>query len=117
MPPSALALPPTWLDIAAVADLDAADVTRVEVDGVGPVALLRHEGVLHATSDACPHAVASLAQGFRDGEWLICPTHFAEFHIVTGETRNAPAGCPRLRIFAAEERDGRVWIDTTARGD
>lgn len=117
MPSNVLDISSTWLDIAAVADLDAADVTRVEVDGIGPIALMRENGVLHATSDACPHAVASLAQGFRDGEWLICPTHFAEFHIVTGETRNAPPGCPTLRVYAVTEREGRVWLDASARRD
>lgn len=76
---------------------------RVEVEGLGPILLIRLEGRLHAVDDTCPHATASLAEGFVEEGRIVCPLHFAEFDLTDGTPHNAPAGCPRLACYAVEE--------------
>ena len=52
-----------------------------------------------AIEDACNHAGASLADGTRDGDNVVCPMHGYVFHLATGELV-APRGlCDRQRRF------------------
>lgn len=77
----------------------------------GPLCATRQAGQVHVTDDRCPHAVASLAQGFVDGGRLICPLHFAEFDLTDGSPHHAPEGCGALMIHPATERDGEIFVD------
>ncbi|MER2534338.1 MAG: Rieske 2Fe-2S domain-containing protein [Rhizobiaceae bacterium] len=86
-------------------DLAPGEVRRIDDTPLGPVALVNVDGELHATSDLCPHARAPLSEGFVEGHWLVCPTHFAEFDVRSGEARNAPPRCRPLVIHRLV-RDG-----------
>lgn len=83
---------------------------KVTVDGLGDVLFLRLDGRLHAVDDTCPHATASLAEGFVEDGRIVCPLHFAEFDLSDGTPHNAPAGCAHLACYAVEERDGRFLL-------
>ena len=83
---------------------------RIEVEGLGPVLLIRQDGRLHAVDDTCPHATASLAEGFVEEGRIVCPLHFAEFDPSDGTPHNAPAGCPHLICYAVEESADRILL-------
>jgi nitrite reductase (NADH) small subunit len=73
------------------------------LDG-GPVAL----------EDACNHAGASLAEGWRDdrGRGVVCPMHAYEFDLVTGECVSPRGLCEAQRRFVARlEGDDVVVFD------
>lgn len=75
---------------------------RIEVEGLGPVIVSRVKGKYHAADDLCPHAAALLSEGFIEGGRIVCPVHFAEFDLSTGQPFNAPPGCGRLRCYETE---------------
>ncbi|TVP47002.1 MAG: MOSC domain-containing protein [Halomonas sp.] len=83
---------------------------RVEDPVHGALALTRLDGQVHAVADACPHAVASLADGFVANGHIVCPLHFAEFALTDGTPRNAPAGCGRLACWPVSEAGGEILI-------
>jgi nitrite reductase/ring-hydroxylating ferredoxin subunit len=69
------------------------------------------DGVPYAIEDACNHAGASLAEGPRDGDRVVCPMHGYVFSLRTGELI-APRGlCDRQRTFVTttEGEDVLVW--------
>ncbi len=73
------------------------------------------DGLPFAIEDACNHAGASLAEGPRDGDRVVCPMHGYIFSLRTGELI-APRGlCDRQRTFVTtvEGEDVLVW-DTFA---
>jgi nitrite reductase/ring-hydroxylating ferredoxin subunit len=60
------------------------------------------EGGPRAIEDACNHAGASLAEGSRDGDHVICPLHGYIFSLDTGALL-APRGlCDDQRCFLAQ---------------
>lgn len=66
-------------------------VGRVEETPAGPVAVYHLGGRLHAISDACPHAGASLCEGELDGDVVTCPRHGSQFRVTDGERVRGPA--------------------------
>lgn len=69
------------------------------------------DGAPYAIEDACNHAGASLCEGPRDGDRVVCPMHGYVFSLRTGELI-APRGlCDRQRTFTAtiEGADVVVW--------
>ncbi len=49
------------------------------------IALFRKGESVHAIDNVCPHAGASLSQGYSDGETVTCPWHCWEFQFATGK--------------------------------
>lgn len=84
----------------AVASMDAVPeggTHRVMVAGE-PVCLYRLGDAIYATHDTCTHGVASLSEGYVDGEHIECPMHQGLFHIPTGKATGAP--CTHdVRVF------------------
>ena len=64
---------------------------RVDVEGIGPVALYNVGGELYASDDTCTHAEGSLSEGDLDGDVVVCPVHFGFFHVPTGKALGFPA--------------------------
>ncbi|MDF1753468.1 MAG: Rieske 2Fe-2S domain-containing protein [Verrucomicrobiales bacterium] len=82
---------------------------RPFVMGEHRIALVRHEGVLYGVDDVCPHADASLAFGpVKDG-CIICPWHYAEFKLETGEAMSGPVA-RGIRTYEVKEVDGDIFI-------
>jgi nitrite reductase/ring-hydroxylating ferredoxin subunit len=91
----------------------AADVPRGSVIGVAigdrHIAVYNIGGTFYATDGYCTHAMASLADGFLDGDVIECSMHFGSFHVPTGEVRQPPC-TERLRTYRTEVRDGQVYV-------
>ncbi len=95
---------------------DAADaagrlglVLRAADTPVGPVAVFRVAGRLHAIADRCPHAGATLSGGETDGSVLTCPGHGSRFDICTGERLRGPADTG-IAVFQVAESGGQICL-------
>ena len=67
-------------------------------------------GAPHAIEDACNHAGASLCEGSRDGDRVVCPLHGYIFSLETGELV-APRGlCQDQRRLVAEVEGEEVVV-------
>lgn len=88
-------------------------------------------GELRAVRDRCPHKAADICKGILGGTWLpsapgeltfgrqgeivACPWHGYEYDLATGAELFWPGGTP-LRMYPAEEADGRVFVIVPAAG-
>jgi len=73
------------------------------------IALVRHEGVVYALDDLCPHADASIAFGPVENGCIACPWHYAEFDLRTGAVLSGPSPSG-IRTYEVREADGEVEI-------
>lgn len=87
------------------------EVVKVEVAGRAAVAVSRSGGKYFVCDDVCPHAEASLAEGYVEDGRIICPVHFAEFDLGSGQVHNPPLGCGNLRFYPVTIVDDAVFAD------
>ena len=80
---------------------------RVEHEGEG-IVVVRHDGVVHAWEDVCPHAGWRLSDGEVTGGRLECPGHAWQFDLATGRCLEVPFYC--LRRLAVQAEDGVVRV-------
>ena len=80
----------SWTSLCELDELTEGQGRYVEIDGFR-LAVFLVEGEVRVIDDTCPHAGASLAQGFVDGDCVVCPVHFWAFSLEWGELRNSPA--------------------------
>jgi len=92
-----------------VDELPVGESKKIEFSGRPPIALYNIGGHFFATDDTCTHATASLSEGDIEDDKVICPVHWAEFHIPTGEALSFPATCP-LKTYVVELVGRRVHI-------
>jgi nitrite reductase/ring-hydroxylating ferredoxin subunit len=69
------------------------------------------DGAPYALEDACNHAGASLCEGSRDGDKVLCPMHGYVFSLRTGELLAPRRLCDPQRTFVTtrEGEDVVVW--------
>ncbi|NNE92678.1 MAG: Rieske 2Fe-2S domain-containing protein [Verrucomicrobiales bacterium] len=73
------------------------------------IAVIRHGGDLFALDEMCTHADASLAFGPVQEGRVMCPWHYAEFDLQTGEACTGPA-CEGVNTYPVRERDGNIEV-------
>jgi len=100
-----------WYDVGPESMIDDAALVEIVAAGV-PLVITRWEGSVRATAGECPHAGGPLADGERTGDQLVCPWHGWSFHLMNGHCLQDPS--VKLRIYDAEVREGRIWVDLGA---
>ena len=94
--------------VCRVEDLTEGEGRTIQV-GNKLIAVFRDRGQVFAIDDTCPHMGASLSGGYLEQGIVTCPWHHWQFDLTTGvstHTRHA-----RVRRYAAEVRDGVVWVE------
>tara|TARA_B100001123_G_scaffold367610_1_gene428026 strand:+ start:318 stop:629 length:312 start_codon:yes stop_codon:yes gene_type:complete len=95
--------------IARVEDIDEGKGKAFEI-GEKRIAIFHIDGKFHAIDDACPHAGASLAQGYLENGKVGCPWHYAEFELTTGKHCYAPATCG-VTVYPVTLEGGEVIVE------
>ena len=88
-------------------------VGRIEDTPSGPVAVYHIGGKLHAISDVCPHAGASLCEGELAGDIVTCPRHGSQFRVTDGERVRGPADQEVATVRVLVEA-GEVFLEFEA---
>ena len=89
-PDASLAPPPRPTVKQAAKQLACASVAAAR-DGKRDVAVVRSaSGQLYVVDDICPHDGGRLADGYVEGERLICSRHNWEFELTSGVCPHAP---------------------------
>ena len=94
--------------------VEPAQVPSSEGDGVRvgegehDIALFRVGDELRAIDNACPHAGASLADGWVEEGVVACPWHCWQFDTATGECLTVASG--NVKTYPVEVRDGAAHI-------
>ena len=94
--------------LCRVEELAPGEMRKVEVPDMPPLAVFNVDGAFYATHDTCTHAQASLTDGDLEGDRIVCPAHFGEFHVPTGRALCFPLTTD-LRTFPTEIADGTVY--------
>lgn len=103
--------------VCAVSDLIEGEVLKIERDGSEPIGVTLVEGKAYVFPDTCPHAEASLSEGWVEDGRVICAVHYAEFGLEDDEVVNAPTGCGHLKKYPAEIRGDDVFADLSEAED
>ncbi|PUB12035.1 non-heme iron oxygenase ferredoxin subunit [Yoonia sediminilitoris] len=97
-----------WHDVIALADLEKAWVTRVQV-GRRLIAVYDSPSGVYASLALCNHGGADLCDGYFDGHVIECPLHQGAFDVRDGRAVAAPA-TRSMRVLEVQVRDGMVQV-------
>jgi len=89
---------------------EIADGSARQIKGDNPIAVFRVGDEFLATDDTCTHAKFSLADGYVEGDEVVCALHEARFCLRTGRVLTPPAIVP-LRTYPVRIEDGDVYIE------
>ena len=101
----------TWHKIAnnmAEINFSSGDLAEITVDGK-TFCIARHDNILYACTQKCPHAGGILSEGYLDVTGnLVCPEHRYKFSLQNG--RNVSGEGYFLKTFPVEIRDDGVYV-------
>jgi len=76
-----------FVRVASVGDIPVGHGALLDVQGVTLALFNAGGGRFHATSPVCPHEDGPLAEGWLEGDALVCPWHGFDFELTTGRCR------------------------------
>lgn len=76
-----------FVRVSGVGDIPAGHGMLLDVDGVSVALFNAGGGRFHATSPLCPHEDGPLAEGWLEGDAVVCPWHGFDFELNTGRCR------------------------------
>jgi nitrite reductase/ring-hydroxylating ferredoxin subunit len=80
---------PDFLEVAKTDEIQPGKMKSVEIKGVA-VLIANVDGKFYAMDDRCGHMNAMLSMGALKGKIVVCPFHFAEFDVTTGQKIKGP---------------------------
>jgi nitrite reductase/ring-hydroxylating ferredoxin subunit len=80
---------PVFVEVAKISEIAQGKMKSVEVKGVY-VLIANVDGKFYAMDDRCGHMNALLSMGTLKGRIVVCPFHFAEFDVTTGQKVKDP---------------------------
>lgn len=98
--------------IGPIGDLSSGELNQISIPGIGEIVVARAGERYFGIQKQCPHGSASLAEGFLENGRIVCPLHFAEFDLTTGDAFSAPNGCPKAVTYRIEADNGLLYIWT-----
>ena len=76
-----------FVKVAEVGDIPVGRGARIERDGAALAVFNAGGGRFFATSPLCPHEEGPLAEGWLEGDVVVCPWHGYDFELATGRCR------------------------------
>ena len=98
------------LRLVAAADVAPGAVLRWSAPGRRALAIYNVDGEFFVTDDRCTHGMASLSEGFLDGDVIECPWHGGAFNVRTGAAAAMPCSEP-IRTYPVAVEQGFVVIE------
>jgi nitrite reductase (NADH) small subunit/3-phenylpropionate/trans-cinnamate dioxygenase ferredoxin subunit len=78
-----------FVTVARADDIPVGQGTLVEVNGLVFAVFNAGDGRFHVTSALCPHEDGPLAEGWIEGDAVVCPWHGFDFELASGRCRVA----------------------------
>ena len=98
-----------FVRVAEVADIPAGRGSLVEANGLAVAVFNAGEGRFYAMSPLCPHEDGPLAEGWTEGDVVVCPWHGFDFELATGHCRVDEQLA--IDVYPVRVRDGAVEVD------
>ncbi len=93
-----------WVQAAALEDIWEGDLLEVNLNGESVIIVHPEGGKIKAFQGICPHQEKSLADGYLEGNLLVCAGHRWEFDVSSGKGIN-PMGCELFEYLVRVEGD------------
>lgn len=100
----------SWIKLCEAADVKPGEMIPAEAEGLPPLAVYNVDGEFYVTSNVCTHNVATLTDGYLEGDIVECPLHGGCFNVKTGVPAHFPCTEP-LPVYKTELRDGAVFVE------
>ena len=100
-----------YTKVASLSELSSGEMKMVTVDEED-ILLANVDGTIHAVSDLCSHADASLSDGYIEEGEVECPLHGSRFNLTTGEALNLPADEP-LKVYEIKVEGDDILVRIT----
>ncbi len=97
-----------WVFAATMADLPPDGWREVDIDNTA-ILVINNKGNVYAIENLCTHDGGTLAEGFVEGDDVVCPRHGAKFCIKTGAV-TAPPAYEAIKTFPVKIEDGKIFI-------
>ncbi len=97
-----------FVKVGTTAELDAGAIVLPK-SAIGPVAVVRNQGVLAAVNPTCTHQGCVVA--WQSSEY-VCPCHQAKFSATGGVIGQGPAKVP-LKVYQVQIEGSDVLVKTT----
>jgi nitrite reductase (NADH) small subunit len=98
-----------FVKVAAASDIPVGQGRLVEAAGLSVAVFNLGEGRFSATSPVCPHEEGPLAEGWIEGDAVVCPWHGFDFEVGTGRCRVDEA--LTITVYPVRVHDGSVEVD------
>jgi len=98
-----------FVKVANAADIPVGHGALLEAVGLTVAVFNLGGGRFSATSSVCPHEDGPLAEGWIEGDALVCPWHGFDFDLATGRCR-VDEGLT-ISVYPVRVRDGAVEVD------
>lgn len=100
-----------YAKIGSLSELTSGEMKMVTLNGED-ILLANVGGKIHAVSDLCSHAEASLSDGYIEDDEVECPLHGSRFSLTTGEALNLPADEP-LKLYDVKVEGDDILVRVT----
>jgi nitrite reductase/ring-hydroxylating ferredoxin subunit len=100
-----------WIKVAVISDIREGR-TRLCRVGQQAVCLYNVDGTIYATDDLCTHGLASLADGYLEGDEIVCPLHDGRFCVRTGRAAGAPCTVA-IKTYSVVIEEDAVLLNCT----
>jgi nitrite reductase/ring-hydroxylating ferredoxin subunit len=95
--------------VASPNDIPAGQGLSVETEGLSLAVFNGGNGRFYACGGVCPHEDGPLAEGWLEGDVVVCPWHGFDFDLETGHCRVDPQ--LNIPVFAVRVTDDAVEVD------
>jgi nitrite reductase (NADH) small subunit len=98
-----------FMRVASLAELPPGALKQVRVQQ-HVVCLVNIDGQISAVDNHCPHARWPLAQGYLDGEEIVCPGHGMLFNVPNYTLNACRVDSHQVQRFSVRLEDGAIWV-------
>lgn len=92
-----------------VSDLEENKGKKFNLDEDTEIAIFKVKGNIYVVDNICPHNhTPKIYNGFVYDETVVCPVHFYEFNLKTGDSADFEGG--KLRIFEYKIEDDYIYV-------
>lgn len=98
-----------FVPVASAEEIPVGQGAFVEVDGRSVAVFNAGNGRFYACGSSCPHEDGPLAEGWLEGDAVVCPWHGFDFDLATGRCRVDDD--LRIPVFPTRVADGAVEVD------
>ncbi|MGH2732011.1 MAG: Rieske (2Fe-2S) protein [Actinomycetota bacterium] len=98
-----------FVDVTAANEVPEGEMASYRVNG-HRIVLAKVRGSLLAFDEICTHRGCSLAKGELEEKTVICPCHFGQFDLLTGQVLAGPPPAP-IRVYPTRVLEGIVQVE------